>query len=1082
MKHIACLAFVVAVPAFAQVTLDPYPMREFGQNLLPSFGASVTSAQPNLVDGRGLNNPTGIAFDYSVNPPRVWVVDSGNNRVLGWNNSTSLAKANPADIVLGQRDLYSDIFGGPGSNFTTGFSTPTAVAVDAAGNVYVADVGNNRILRFPNSSGNPIGTGSSPDLVIGQTSFSSGKNANQGLSAPTAKTVSFNPLNGCCLVSMTFDGSGNLWITDGGNNRVLRYPASSLAAGTSGMAADTVIGQNDFVSNLPPVSVNGSYQQSEILEAPSGLGFDGLGRLYVSDGLARVVEYAPNQTTGQQYDRLLGLAPTPQNNQTLVYPSQSTLGLVINGSIQGQPRGIFAAGNNVFVCDSPNNRVVFYDVYASWGVPTSSNLSPLELGVVGQVNNFFSSMANQGLSIPNGTTLSGPLAGAVNTANNDLWIVDSGNNRVIAIPSNGGTISSQSYSTPASRVLGQLDVYYDSPNLIEGKEVWFELPFPSGAGGGGGIAVDSVSNPPNVYTYIADTRNNRVLGFKNGRTIGTDSRNPLNQTVDLVIGQAGVDYGVANYSGNFATSGATASPSATGLNAPIGVAVDKLGNLYVADTGNSRVVRFPAPFAQPVGTQPTANLVLGQSSLTAPPITDPSQKNMSAPYGIAVFADGKLAVSDAVHNRILIFAPNGSDFSNGQNATAVAGQPDFFSIGAGSSTSSLNTPRHIAADSSDRLYVADLGNNRMLVFPNTIKGANGEPAVLQVPVTQPEGVAVSLHTGESWVASPASNEVFRFPEFNTLQTSLQNDDAVPSPIPLAVGLDANEDLVVAEGINRVSFFFPRIYFKNSASYAAGVNSTAQIAPGMLLNLGRYRTAFNLTQPAGFALVPYPKKLNDIQVLVNGVQAPVYYLLQAGWVYLQVPMSTPSTGTADFLVEQASTGQVLGASTFTMQAASPGIFTVNSAGTGQIAANNLDPKGNYLGNNSPANPVSISGGIIVIYLTGQGYIPNPPPDGEAPGNASYTTPITPNVNIGGATAQVLFSGLSPQYPGLWQIDAVVPSGTPPFGNLPMFVQLGDYFSTIGGTNSSAPGAAFGEPGPDVPLNVKPNGNITTMATH
>src|SRR5690349_11465638 len=73
MIRVASLvAFAATLPLPAQVTLNQYPMREFGQNVLPSFGTPPSSVQPNLVDGRGLNDPTSIAFDYSVNPPRVW--------------------------------------------------------------------------------------------------------------------------------------------------------------------------------------------------------------------------------------------------------------------------------------------------------------------------------------------------------------------------------------------------------------------------------------------------------------------------------------------------------------------------------------------------------------------------------------------------------------------------------------------------------------------------------------------------------------------------------------------------------------------------------------------------------------------------------------------------------------------------------------------------------------------------------------------------------------------------------------------------------------------------------------------------
>ncbi len=142
----------------AQLTLNPLPSREFGQATLSN--PNPNSASPNLVVGQELYSPSAIAFDTSVaGPPRVYVVDSGNNRVLGWSNANAvgqtLGKASMADMVLGQEpaaaggfDFTATLWWGPGTNNNIGLDTPTGVAVDAAGNVYVADSCNNRILRF----------------------------------------------------------------------------------------------------------------------------------------------------------------------------------------------------------------------------------------------------------------------------------------------------------------------------------------------------------------------------------------------------------------------------------------------------------------------------------------------------------------------------------------------------------------------------------------------------------------------------------------------------------------------------------------------------------------------------------------------------------------------------------------------------------------------------------------------------------------------------------------------------------------------------------------------------------------------
>lgn len=519
---------------------------------------------------------------------------------------------------------------------------------------------------------------------------------------------------------------------------------------------------------------------------------------------------------------------------------------------------------------------------------------------------------------------------------------------------------------------------------------------------------------------------------------------------------------------------------------PVGLAVDQNGNLYVADAGNGRVLRFPSPFAQAAGATQTANLVLGQSSFTGPTIKDPSQSTMNTPFGLALFYDPTLtiitglAVSDAVHNRVLVFSvPTGGDFSTGMAASALIGQSSYNSTLSGTSTSNFNSPRHIAVDSSNTLYVADSLNNRLVAFNAAARLTTGAAAVLSVPgLNQPQGVAVSLATGEGWVTSTNSNVIYRFPEINTFQLNQQFTAEIGSNGPIAVALDSFDNLIVAEEINRVSFFFPQMYYRHAASYAAGVNSTGNPTPGMLAEVARYAMNgvgnFSLT-PAPVQNLPWQTTLNDTQLIVNGVPAPIFEL-SAAVIYFQVPMITPDSGNVDWVAQVASTGQILAAGTFTMQQASPGIFTANQQGTQQIAASNYTSTGVYAGVNGPGNGVSVEGGVITLWMTGQGKVNNPPPDGTAPGTVIYTNTV-PNVYINGVQAQVLSSVLSPQYPGLWQIDAVIPPTTPPATTgITVFVQMDGYFSNVGGN----PTLENGGPAPDVTLTVA-NGLITTLTT-
>src|ERR1019366_9130705 len=98
MKLLVCTVLVAAAPMLAQncpspppvtqpaVTINCFPTREFGQSTL---SIPLTSAAPNLVEGRELYNPSGIAFDGSGH---VYIVDTGNNRVLGFKNANNLTQ------------------------------------------------------------------------------------------------------------------------------------------------------------------------------------------------------------------------------------------------------------------------------------------------------------------------------------------------------------------------------------------------------------------------------------------------------------------------------------------------------------------------------------------------------------------------------------------------------------------------------------------------------------------------------------------------------------------------------------------------------------------------------------------------------------------------------------------------------------------------------------------------------------------------------------------------------------------------------------------------------------------------------
>jgi hypothetical protein len=476
-KTLAVLILVSSC-ACAQVPVyNPVPSRAFGQPRL----APVASGNPNLVEGREFYLPQSIAFDTSTNPAAVYVADLVNNRVLAWKNVGAITKGNPADLVIGQTDKFSTKAGGPATPQTTGLNGPVAIAVDSSGNVYVADSGNNRIMRFSkpfSQNGDFI----VPDLVIGQRTLSSGNLANEGAGIPSAKTLALSSGN-AFTASMAYDKQGNLWTADPVNNRVLRYPASVLVSGTIEPAADIVLGQTTFDVASVPQSAN-RFTKTTIF-TPSGLAFADNGDLYVSDGVSRVLYYKAPLTTGMAATRILGI-PTPTAADpnprglngcppTPPQPCEYTLGAALANNQIAPPQGMAVLGSNLFVADSGNNRIVKYDTPANWpteciptttACPTGQVISPPGIQFIGQVGGQ-AIKANQG-GFPSASSLSQPVGIAF--LETDMWVVDANNNRVTMWPQSSGLY------TAATRVLGQTDFTFSAPNLIEGRELFIYDP------------------------------------------------------------------------------------------------------------------------------------------------------------------------------------------------------------------------------------------------------------------------------------------------------------------------------------------------------------------------------------------------------------------------------------------------------------------------------------------------------------------------------------------------------------------------------------------------------------------------------
>lgn len=205
---------------------------------------------------------------------------------------------------------------------------------------------------------------------------------------------------------------------------------------------------------------------------------------------------------------------------------------------------------------------------------------------------------------------------------------------------------------------------------------------------------------------------------------------------------------------------------------------------------------------------------------------------------------------------------------------------------------------------------------------------------------------------------------------------------------------------------------------NAANYAAG---PTPLVPGALASL----FGMNLVEESAAASsVPLPRELAGVTVLVGGIEAPLVSVT-AGADYDQINFQVPVelSGFSYVEVVVLSGGSLSAPEGIAIAPAVPALFTRNLAGTGVVAARHAD----YA--EITAERPARSGEMVLLYATALGEVSPAPASGQAAtGLSPLLTP--PEVLIGGRAAQVTFAGLAPGYPGLYQLNVVIPDGLPP----------------------------------------------------
>ncbi len=624
----------------------------------------------------------GIAVD-SVNGC-VYVADAGNNRVLGWHNEASFANGASADMWIGQHDQFSDQANTGGTTIST-LSNPVGVTTDPAGNLYIADQGNKRVVEY-----------STPCL-------------------------GFNPFTGNLSIpvndpwGVAVDALGNLFVADRNNSRVLEFNTpldnKSGEPGAGDGIADNIIGQTSGIS----CNQGQSAPSAQTLCTPYGVGIDAADNaVYVADtGNNRVVAFVPagsgsSYTFGSNPSAVLVLG------QRNFKSAAAGCGSGTTATSMCQPHGVaLDPSRNAYVADTNNNRVLEFNAPAAYG---GSAPEPATM-IIGQDNPTANS-ANSGATV-NANGLWQP-AGVTTDAAGNLFVLDDHNFRALEFDE---TLPNPSNSTP-NRELGQVDFDHSTVDFVDG----------SAFSNVSGVIIDRNSSPQHLY--VVDSNNNRILGYKDATNF-TDGA-----SADLVIGQPDLFTTICN-TNNVATSPPTASSLCLSSNPnadPEGAdaAVDAQGNLWVSDVGNGRVLEFKAPFDSGMVAGEAASVVLGQPDFitgrSGPGCGPSNSSNFCEPAGLALDSNGDLYVADFGANRVL-------EFNQPANYTGAVPQPANLVIGQGSAsnftgnacnlgngansptTDTLCKPIGVALDTQNNLYVADFNNSRVLEYDNPLSGA-----------------------------------------------------------------------------------------------------------------------------------------------------------------------------------------------------------------------------------------------------------------------------------------------------------------------------------------------------------------------
>lgn len=320
-----------------------------------------------------------------------------------------------------------------------------------------------------------------------------------------------------------------------------------------------------------------------------------------------------------------------------------------------------------------------------------------------------------------------------------------------------------------------------------------------------------------VGTVLLFDSGNNLIGSRSLSGIGMGSLSVMSPgEINTIAGDG------CPIDGACPTGGSTSATTSHGLKLPSGIATDGVGNIYISDTENSRILKVSSDGSS-ITTITGISGVSGSSGDGGPA----ASALVSTPYAIAVDGAGNIVFADTGNNAIREINATTNKIST--IAGTLGGTPGFGGDGNTATSALLASPQGFAFDASGNLYIADTGNNRIRKVDSstgiitTIAG-NGTPgfadnsAALSGEFNQPTGITIAVATDGSsaiYVADFVNNRIRKIDIATGALSTVAGDgsagysgDTQPAlsatlNSPTSVAADAAGNLYIADFENSV---------------------------------------------------------------------------------------------------------------------------------------------------------------------------------------------------------------------------------------------------------------------------------------